>query len=104
MDWTINIKQNPTPPPRVVFEFSQPPDVQVDDQIIWTNRDTQAHWPGLADDPQFFFDAPIKGAGEFGPVSSSAFVPGEEGTINYVCTLHKGETGVINVKAAPGKE
>ncbi|HZS29156.1 MAG TPA: hypothetical protein VFB76_18155 [Candidatus Angelobacter sp.] len=98
--WTILIKKNSSPPPApgVVFEFTQSPDVKVDDQIIWSNHDTQAHWPGLPGDSTFFFDQPIPGVDKFGPKSSSTFVPGKPGTINYICSIHPDETGVIEVQ------
>ena len=43
--WRINITPNPQPPGPAIFKFDQPPQIQVGDQIIWSNDDTVAHFP-----------------------------------------------------------
>ena len=73
-------------PPKVSFEPS-PLDVEVGDQIFWTNNDSQSHWPGLLKDGSidetFFMLNQIAGAS-----SSPIFSPGVAGTLQYVCSLH----------------
>jgi plastocyanin len=90
--WKINIKKNSKPPPRAVFEFDQPPQIQVGDQIIWSNADSQPHFP-TPDDPSFVF-MPNQIAGNS---TSPAFTPSKTGTISYTCSLHVGEKGAIEV-------
>jgi plastocyanin len=70
------------------------------DVITWANNDqTNAHWPGLtADatgpviDPKYFMDHQIAPDGE-----SDEFRPGVSGTLNYACSLHPDERGILAV-------
>jgi plastocyanin len=87
-------------PPKVSFEPS-PLDVEVGDQIFWTNNDSQPHWPGLksADgsiDNEFFVPYAIAGDD-----TSEIFSPGVAGTLEYVCSIHRdppcSEAGTIVV-------
>ena len=93
--WRINIKPNPAPTPSApaIFEFDQPPQIQVGDQVIWSNDDTVAHFP-TPDDPNVSFLSNQVAAKSTSP----AFAPGKPGTITYKCSLHPGETGNIVVK------
>ena len=91
-------------PPKVSFEPS-PLDVEVGDQIFWTNNDSQPHWPGLLKDGSidetFFMDNQIAGASDMGASSSQTFSPGVAGTLEYVCSIHReppcSEAGTIEV-------
>ena len=73
----------------------------VGDHIFWENTDTDSHWPGLQNRDgtirkTFFMPNQL-------PPSdvSSLFVP-TEGTFNYACSLHPGETGTIVAKRNGG--
>ena len=95
--WRINIKRNPKQPGPAIFEFDQqPPQVEIGDQIIWSNTDSVPHFPTPVDQTFVFMQNQIAGKS-----TSSAFAPAATGTINYVCSLHKGESGSIVVGAAP---
>jgi plastocyanin len=64
---------------------------KVGQKIVWTN-----------DDPVSHNVTPAAGGAEFesGTLSSGAtfsFTPKKAGTINYVCTIHPGQTGTIKV-------
>lgn len=50
--------------------------VSVGDLIHWTNYDNKPHWPGTADNPQFFLPNAIGPATASGPTPSSTFVAG----------------------------
>lgn len=80
-----------------VFE-PDPLEIGVLDQICWTNRDSEPHWPGLVKDDgideTFFMPNQIAPNGD----SSPTFSPSTAGTFEYACSLHQGETGTINVK------
>lgn len=89
--WRINIKPNPNPGGPAIFEFDQPPQIQVGDQIIWSNDDSVAHYPHPNADYVFM-------SYQIAPNSTSAaFAPSGPGTISYHCCLHPGETGTIVV-------
>ena len=90
--WRINIRKNPAPPPRVVFAFEETPQVQVGDLVLWSNDDTEAHWPAVTGNPTYFMDFQIAPK-----ATSSSFAPAAAGTIAYVCSLHPDETGTIVV-------
>ena len=62
------------------------------DQIFWTNNDNEAHWPGLSDDEKFFIPNQIAPKNP-----SSIFTPGRAQELDYVCSIHPGETGRIVV-------
>lgn len=92
--WRINITPNPQPDPDkpAVFKFDQPPQIQVGDQIIWSNNDSVAHYPHPNADFMFM-------PNQIAPNSPSpAFAPSQSGTTTYHCCLHPGETGTIEVK------
>lgn len=70
----------------------------VGDEIVWSNGDSQPHWPGLVQNgtvnTTFFMPNQIA------PNSTSTtFIPNAAGPLNYQCSLHKGETGTIQVAA-----
>ena len=74
-------------PLKVSFDPS-PLDVEVGDQIFWTNNDVQPHWPGLKKpdgsiDESFFMEYQIAGGD-----SSATFSPGVAGPLEYACSLH----------------
>lgn len=94
--WRINIKRNPKQPGPAIFEFDQPPDIQIGDQIIWSNDDTVPHFPTPVDQKFVFMANQIAGKS-----TSSAFAPNANGTIEYVCSLHNGESGTIVVGSKP---
>lgn len=95
--WLININKKPVPPPGIQFEPNPLSNVALDDQIVWANNDSVAHWPGLLNsdgtiNKTFFM------ANQIAPQSSSdTFVVGASGTLKYVCSLHPGETGTIQI-------
>ena len=94
--WRINIRQNPKPPGPAIFEFDQPPQIQVGDQIIWSNNDTLAHFPKPVGQSYEFMPSQIA------PQSTSpSFAPGTQGTIDYYCALHPDEKASFAVGAAP---
>jgi plastocyanin len=117
--WRINIKKNPHPPGPAVFAFEETPQVQVGDQVFWSNGDTEPHWPASIvtvkdangvtfkdkngndeidkdKTATFFMDFKIA------PNStSSSFSPSQVGTITYFCQLHQGESGTIDVRVTP---
>jgi plastocyanin len=97
--WTINIKPNPYggPTKPAIFEFDQPPQIQLGDQVVWSNNDGQDHFPA-PDDPD------PNGIKEFMPTqiapnsTSPGFAFSKTGTIKYHCSLHPEEIGTIEVK------
>ena len=94
--WRINITKNPTPGGPAIFKFDQPPQIEVGDQVFWSNDDAVPHWPALADDPTFFMDF------QMAPKSTSpSFAPSQVGKIRYICSLHPGESGTIEVLTTP---
>jgi len=102
--WRINITKNPQPgkPARFTFEES-PQQVAVGDNVFWSNRDRVAHWPALATNQNAFMTnqiAPDSSSPAFAPEAASPD-PTKTRTINYICWLHKDETGVIEVRPAP---
>lgn len=95
----IDIKKTGSPP-SVTFD-PNPVDVVARDQIFWVNHDTVPHWPGLDNgdgtiNNTFFMPNQIAGNGD----QSATFSTQVVGTLNYACSLHPTEKGVINVKAA----
>ena len=97
--WKINIKKNPKPSGPAIFEFDLPTqDIQVGDQIIWSNNDTVPHFPTPLDPTFVFMENQIAAQS-----TSPAFAPDTTGTIEYVCSLHKDETGTIEVVAPPAE-
>ncbi|MGH8584882.1 MAG: cupredoxin domain-containing protein [Gammaproteobacteria bacterium] len=94
-------------PLKVSFDPS-PLDVEVGDQIFWTNNDSKPHWPSrisrnedgsIAINQTSFMDNQIAGG-----TTSTTFAPGVPETIEYVCSLHReppcSEAGTIVVNAA----
>jgi hypothetical protein len=102
--WRINIAKNPLPGKPAVFTFDvTPPQVAVGDSICWSNRDHVAHWPALPTNQNAFMTnqvAPGSSSPAFSPSAASPD-PGKTRTIDYICWLHKDETGVIEVNPAP---
>jgi len=95
--WQININQTPAVTPSVTFDPNPLNNVEVGDQIIWTNNDDAPHWPALKNsdgtiDNQYFM------ANQIAPNSpSDTFLPAASGRLDYVCYLHQDETGAIVV-------
>ncbi|MBV8929923.1 MAG: hypothetical protein JO152_12440 [Mycobacteriaceae bacterium] len=74
-----------------------PLNINVGDDVFWTNNDTERHNLAPAGQPaDTWLDFPIPGK-QHGqnPSSSSAVTFGTAGTYQYVCTLHANETGEI---------
>ena len=94
--WRINITKNPTRGKPAIFSFEETPQVQVGDVIFWSNNDKVAHWPGLPGNASAFIPNKIAKNS-----TSPVFAPGQVGTINYICSLHAGESGVIQVLPTP---
>jgi plastocyanin len=69
---------------------------QVNDSVYWQNTDTtQAHWPApSASNPKGWLDYQVPPGGVSTQISLNPPAPY---TLNYVCALHPGETGVIKV-------
>jgi len=93
---SINTNTNPTPTQNAPASFfPSTAQTSVNATLSWTNNDSNQHQPmpvgGSATD---WFAAPIA-AGQ--TKSSSKAISSAKGTVNYVCALHPGETGVINV-------
>ncbi len=70
-----------------------PLNVQVGDQIFWTNNDCRPHWPGRKNqdgsiDKSFFMPYQIAAVSDMGPSSSPIFSPGVKETLVYVCSIH----------------
>ena len=97
----VPININPTQgSPEVKFD-PDPLDANPRDQIFWVNHDKGPHWPGLVNDDgtintTFFMLNQIAGNGDQSAPFSTLLV----GTLNYACSLHPTEKGVINIKAA----
>jgi plastocyanin len=92
--WRINIRKNPQRGGPAIFEFEETPQVNVGDLIFWSNDDTVPHWPCEVGNQSAFMTNQIAAKS-----TSPSFAPGQEGTITYICSLHPGETGVIDVLA-----
>jgi plastocyanin len=81
------LRSDPSPQNQVSFDPS-PLDVEVGDQVFWTNNDSQPHWPGLKN-PDGSIDKTFFMENQIAPDSSSpTFSPGVAGTLEYVCSLH----------------
>lgn len=83
--------------PRVMFD-PDPLQAKVWDQIFWTNRDSEAHWPALLKkngelNETFFMPNQIAPNGD----TSSVFAPNAKASYTYVCSLHPEERGTIEV-------
>jgi len=94
--WTISINKGPAGQ-EAVFSPNPLPEVATGDQIIWSNKDSIPHYPGLVNedgtiDTAFFMPNQIAKDS-----TSPAFSPGVAATLNYACSLHPGETGSIQV-------
>ena len=84
--WQINI--NKTTGSGFTYEPSTLTGVAVNDQIIWTNNDDKAHWPGITGNKTYFM------ANQIAPDSSSdTFIPGVTGTVAYIDSLHSTAPG-----------
>jgi plastocyanin len=65
-------------------------EVKVGDTIVWKNKATFPHTV-TADNGQFR-------SGDVAPEQTGKITVGKQGRFPYVCTLHSGMTGVVNVK------
>jgi hypothetical protein len=68
--------------------------IAANDSVFWFNADqTQPHWPAPSkSNPTGFMSYQIP------PNSQSSLAGfGNPGTVNYICVLHDGESGQINV-------
>ena len=69
------------------------------DQIFWMNSDpNDPHWPGLLKDDgtinkTFFMPNQIAPGGDTSPIFSASTAA----TLNYACSLHQNETGVLSI-------
>ena len=94
--WQISIYK--TPEGGVMYEPAALDQVKVGDQIVWSNKDDDPHWPGLKKDdgsinPTYFMPNQIA---PYSP--SDTFIPGVAGTVTYVDSLEPtGPTGTIAV-------
>ena len=76
-----------------------PLNAAVGDEIVWSNNDSQPHWPGLVQsngqiNTTFFMPNQIA------PNSTSTtFIPSAAGPLPYRCSLHPNESGTIQVSA-----
>jgi plastocyanin len=101
--WKISITKvaNPQPTKRAAFSPDPLVDVQIGDQIFWSNDDDEAHFPtpGIPTSPLV---TPPLVSNQIAPNStSSAFAPGQTGVFHYYCSRHIDETGSFVVSAAP---
>ena len=72
--------------------------VNVNDSVYWSNGDKVAHWPApSAANPKEWLDYQIAPHGESAQISLGPASPPKAYTLNYICTLHPGETGQIKV-------
>lgn len=93
--WTVNINKGPSK--AATFSPNPLTDVAPGDQITWANNDAIPHWPGLINedgsiDKTFFMPNQIAPGS-----TSSTFSPGVAAPLNYECSLHPGEKGLIRV-------
>jgi plastocyanin len=101
--WRISIKPLPKPTSSARASFvpvQTPQDIQVGDQIVWTNEDSEAHFPSpvlTSQDTAYSF----MGDQIAGNSSSPGFAPGNTGIVQYFCANHPGEKGSFEVKATP---
>jgi plastocyanin len=72
--------------------------VSVNDSVFWGNGDKEAHWPTPnAATPKAWLDFQIAPNGVSSQISFGPANPPANYTVNYVCSLHPGETGQIKV-------
>jgi plastocyanin len=104
--WVINIYEGEEGAP-ATFDPPTLSNVAPGDQITWANNDeTAPHWPGLQNpdgtiDETYFMQNQIAAKPKFTSSTSNAFSPGSKRTLTYVCSLHQGETGTIEVDSNP---
>ncbi len=96
--WPIEINAHAPSSPQ---KFAPNPltNVAAGDEVIWSNNDSHAHWPGLVN-PDGSIDQKFFMLNQIAPHSSStSFRPSTAGNLKYVCVLpgHQGETGTIQV-------
>ena len=97
--WQISIYK--TPNGGYMYEPAELKQVRVGDQIIWSNKDDQPHWParfGQTNDGETTIDNAYFMANQIAPHSpSDTFVP-TVGTLTYVDSLDlSGPKGTIEV-------
>jgi plastocyanin len=63
---------------------------KVGQKIEWTNTDAPAHTVTATSGAKF-------DSGNLAPGASFSYTPTKAGTIDYVCTIHSGQTGTITV-------
>jgi plastocyanin len=100
-NWVITISPNAAPSGPAQFA---PPSLGAapGDQIVWSNGDHKAHWPGLLSNGTV--NATFFMPNQIAPNStSSTFSPTVAGSYAYVCSVpgHQHEHGTIVVQAAP---
>jgi plastocyanin len=64
--------------------------VKVGQKIHWTNTDTPPHTVTATSGATF-------DSGNINPGSTFDYTPTKAGTIQYICTIHNGQTGTITV-------
>ena len=90
--WQISINKKPGGG----FSYHPDPlkDVAIGDEIIWTNNDDKAHWPGTSTDQAAFM------ANQIAPHSpSTTFIAADSGSVSYIDSLDKtapGGTLIVN--------
>jgi plastocyanin len=78
------------------FAFDPPTlDIETGTTVTWTNQDSATH---TATGTGGEFDTGNLDQGQSGSVTFD-----NEGTFNYICSIHPNMTGVINVSAAAGQ-
>lgn len=72
---------------------------KADDSVFWFNSDpANAHWPAPSvSEKTAWFQYQIAPGTSSDPVGLPAYDPPQAYTLPYVCALHQGETGQINV-------
>jgi plastocyanin len=71
------------------------------DSVYWSNTDKVAHWPAPSKaNPKGWLDYQIAPGGQSSQISLNPPAPY---TLNYVCALHDGEKGQINVVPVKSK-
>ena len=92
---TYKIQIKPGTP--AVFD-PNPQTAHADDSVFWFNSDTKAHWPApSASQKTAWFKYQIPPHTPSDPVGLPAYDPPKSYKLTYVCALHDGETGEIDV-------
>lgn len=97
-NWTISISPGETEPPKAQFDPNPLTQVAPGDQVIWSNNDTVAHWPGLLTGDGSIIETYFM-PNQIAPNSTSdGFAAGADEVLHYACSLHPEEKGTIHVQ------